>query len=399
MKFSIQTLIWFCVLLALLIAGTLAFIPKPIAVDVATVEEGPLKVVVKEDGKTRIREKYIISAPVSGRLQRIELEPADDVVADQTLVAVIMPADPSMLDARTQAQAEARVDQAETAVKRAETNIEETRINLELSQTKFNRARQLLAKKAISEEEHDFVKASYLANSQQLKTAEFDLDIAEFELEMAKAALMQYDDSEAFSLEPFEVIAPISGQVLRIFQESSRVLALGTPLVEMGDPRNLEMEIDVLSTDAVKIKPGAKLTVQHWGGKESLHGIVRVVEPAAFTKVSSLGVEEQRVNVIADFDEPGENTIALGDGYRIEAEITVEEAQNVVWIPSSALFRYNRKWHVFAIAEDRAALREVRIGLQNDNQTQILEGLQPMEEVVVYPSDQLKDGSRVQVVR
>jgi HlyD family secretion protein len=406
MKFSLQTLIWTCVLLALLIAGFMALLPKPVNVDVATVLEQPLRVTVEEDGKTRIREKYIISAPVAGRLGRIELDPGDRVSANETLVAVIMPADPSMLDARSKVQAEARVHQAETAVKRAEANIEQVRINYDLSQAKYDRAKKLLATKAISEDEHEIVRADYLANKQRLKTAEFDSEIAQFELDMAEAALMQFkaantegDDASQVPSEPFELFAPISGQVLRIFQESSTVLMVGTPLIEVGDPRNLEIEIDVLSTDAVKIKPGAALTIDHWGGDSPLKGIVRVVEPAAFTKISSLGVEEQRVNVIADFDEPPERIATLGDGYRVEADITIEESDQVLQVPSSALFRYRREWHVFRVVNGRAELRKVEIGMQNDSQSQILKGLAADDLVVVYPSDDIQDGSSVNISR
>ena len=208
---------------------------------------------------------------------------------------------------------------------------------------------------------------------------------------------MQFSEPDELALEPFEVFAPISGKVLRVFQESSTVLAMGTPLIELGDPANLEIEIDVLSTDAVKIKPGAELTVEHWGGKTPLRGIVRVVEPAAFTKISSLGVEEQRVNIIADFDEPPDRIASLGDGYRVEAEITVDHAQGVLQVPSSGLFRHRREWHVFVVAGNRAEMRKVKIGLQNDSQTQVLSGLDQGERVVIYPSDKIEDGSPLRV--
>jgi HlyD family secretion protein len=216
---------------------------------------------------------------------------------------------------------------------------------------------------------------------------------------MAKAAADQFADSpEAINVDPFEIHSPIAGRVLRVFEESSTVVAVGTPLIELGDPQNLEIEIDVLSTDAVRIKPGAELTIDFWGGQMPLQGYVRVIEPGAFTKVSSLGVEEQRVNIIADFNEPPERTEALGDAYRIEARITVEEISDALLIPNSALFRHQRRWHVLRIVNGKAAMQPVVIGLQNEEVSQVLEGLQVGDQVIVYPSDDIQPGAAVQMV-
>ncbi|HBE70946.1 MAG TPA: efflux transporter periplasmic adaptor subunit [Planctomycetaceae bacterium] len=397
MRFSIQTMIWGCVLLALLFAGGLAFMPKPIDVEVASVSEGPIVVTVQEDGKTRIREKYIISTPVAGRLARIELDSGDEVVDNETLVAVILPAEPTMLDARAQAQASARVDQAEAALKRAEASVEQAQVVFELSQSKFKRAEKLRESKSISQENYDIARTALLRDTQRVRTFEFDTEIATFELAMAKAALLQFSDNAEHGVEPFQVYAPISGKVLRVFQESSTVLTVGTPLIELGDPSNLEMEIDVLSTDAVRISPGGEMSIEHWGGKSPLKGRVRVVEPAAFTKISSLGVEEQRVNVIAAFDEPSERVSSLGDGYRVEARIVVEKKANARKIPNSALFRHEKEWHVFAIAGKAARLQPVAIGIQNEQEVEITGGLGTGEQVVLYPDDRLSDGSRVRI--
>lgn len=397
MKFSIQTLIWVSVLLALLVAGSLAFLPKPIEVETASASESPLKLTVKEDGKTRIREKYIVSAPVAGRLSRIELNAGDSVSDDGTLIAVILPAEPAMLDARAKARAEAQVEQAEASLKRAESNAKQLQVEHDLSQSKFNRLKNLKTSGAVTTDEIESAQAELLANSHSLRTANFDVDIAKFEREMAKAALLQFDADGNPNAEPFEVYSPIAGKVLRVFQESSTVLSVGTPLIELGDPENLEMEIDVLSTDAVQIEIGAELLVEHWGGKAPLKGLVRVVEPAAFTKISSLGVEEQRVNVIADFDEHPDKLTTLGDGYRVEAEIVVQELSKTLSIPNSALFRYQRDWHVFKVEQEVATMQKVEVGLQNDSHSQILSGLVPDELVVLYPSDQLQDGSSVKI--
>jgi HlyD family secretion protein len=197
------------------------------------------------------------------------------------------------------------------------------------------------------------------------------------------------------TIEPFEIHAPISGKVLRIFQESSQVINAGTPLLELGDTQNLEIEIDVLSNDAVKIQPGAGLLVEHWGGENPLRGIVRVIEPAAFTKISSLGVEEQRVNIIADFNEPPERIAALGDGYRVEASITIQQLERAILVPNSALFRLRREWHVLKVENEIAVVQAVQIGWQNESQTQVLAGLNPGEQVIVYPGDNVQAGSRI----
>jgi HlyD family secretion protein len=398
MKFSLKTLIWGTLLAAVAVVVVFAMFPKAIEVEFATATIGPLRVSVREDGKTRIREKYIVSAPVAGRLSRIELD-AGDYCSEGTLLAVILPSDPEILDARERAEATARVQAAEAALQRAESYAEQAKIDLDLNTAKYKRAESLMPTKALSRDEFDILKAEYLASSQAIKTASFGAEIARFELEMARAAVDQFSDTaNTNSVEPFNICSPISGRVLRVFEESSTVVSVGTPLLELGDPQNLEIEIDVLSTDAVRIKPGAELTVEHWGGQTPLEGNVRVIEPGAFTKISSLGVEEQRVNIIADFNEPSERLATLGDGYRVEARITVEELKDVLLIPNSALFRYQREWHVLSIVAGYATLQQVSVGLQNDSHTQILSGLKDGDQVIVYPSDDLKPGTYVRPV-
>jgi len=356
-------------------------------------------VTVQEDGKTRIREKYIVSAPVAGRVSRIELKPGDrcDV---ETLLAVILPSEPAILDARSRAEAAARVQAAEATRLRAASSEEQAKIDHALNQSKLERAQALLPTQAISQDEYDVIKAQTQASAQAIKTARFDVEISQYELEMAQAAAKQFSkDDEQSSAAPFEIFAPISGKVLRVFEESSKVVAVGQPLLEVGDPQNLEIEIDLLSTDAVRVRPGAELAIEHWGGDSPLAGNVRVIEPAAFTKISSLGVEEQRVNIIADINEPPERIASLGDGYRIEARITVDQLAQALLIPNSALFRHNRQWHVLAVVDGRAELRQVSIGLQNESHTQIVKGIEVDEPVIVYPSDTLKPGTSVSFTR
>ncbi len=397
MKFSLKTLIWGTLLIAVGLVATFAMFPKPIEVEAAKATLGPLRVTVQEDGKTRIRERYVVSAPVAGRVSRIELKPGD-YCHEHMLLAVILPSDPAILDARARAEAEARVQAAEAAKLRAASNEEQARIAHDLNQSQLQRAESLLPSAAISREEFDVLKAQALASAQAIKTALFDAEIAQYEFEVSQAAVKQFSQSDdEVTAAPFELFAPIAGKVLRVFEESSTVVPVGEPLLEIGDPQNLEIEIDVLSTDAVRTQPGAELTIEHWGGDTPLAGNVRVIEPAAFTKISSLGVEEQRVNIIADIVEPPERIAALGDGYRIEARITVNQLDRALLIPSSALFRHQREWHVLTIVAGSAQLQRVSIGLQNETHTQITDGLQVDDQVIVYPSDTLKPGSAVRI--
>lgn len=375
-------------------------IPQPVDVEFATVTEGPLRVTVQEDGKTRIREKYIVSAPVSGRISRIELDPGDTVIGDETRLAVIQPRDPAMLDARSRAQAEARVRSAEAAVQRSLSNSEQVTITHDFNQSIYERFKILIPDGAVSKIEFDTAKANFLASVQAIKAAKFDAEIAAFELEMAQAAANQFSDEQVNNLsKPFEIHAPIGGRVLRVFQESATVVEVGAFLLELGDLENLEIEIDVLSTDAVRVKPGAELTIQHWGGGSPLRGNVRVIEPAAFTKISSLGVEEQRVNIIADFNEPPERLATLGDGYRVEAEITVNELARALMIPNSALFRHQRQWHVLRVENGRARMQAVVIGLQNSMHTEIKTGLKQGDKIIIYPSDEIQSGTKVNLIQ
>jgi HlyD family secretion protein len=398
MKFSLKTLLWGTLLLALVMVSSLLLYPKPVDVQAAKVIVGPLRVTVQEDGKTRIREKYTLSAPVSGRLARIELNEGDQVT-EQTLLAVILPSDPAILDKRARAEANARVEASEAAMLRAESRARQAQINLDLSEAKFERANRLRPSGAVSQDEFDIAQSERLVSVQAIEIASFDAEVARFELKLAKAALDQFsDDPQIQNVDPFEIYSPIAGRVLRVIEESSTAVSVGTPLIEVGDPSNLEMEIDVLSTDAVKIQTGAEVTIEHWGGESLLQAHVRVVEPGAFTKISSLGVEEQRVNVIADFNEPPERIRSLGDGYRVEARITVEELKAALLIPNSALFRYQHRWHVLAVSQGQAELRSVDIGLQNESLTEVLSGLVEGEQVIQYPSDQLQPGTTVRVL-
>ncbi|NOZ40735.1 MAG: HlyD family efflux transporter periplasmic adaptor subunit [Planctomycetes bacterium] len=382
-------------------------IPAPVEVDLATVEQGSIRVTVDQDGKTRIREKYVVSAPLAGRLQRIELEPGDEVRAGETLLASIEPRDPELLDARSIAQAEARVKAAEASVQKMEPILEEVEAAQEFAESELQRVREARKKspQSISTSEIESKLLAYRTRSALLRTTKHNREISNFELDQARAALIHsrpHVGKEATESPEsngngwnFNIRSPIDGRVLRVFQESTAVVSSGTPLLELGDPTDLEVEIDVLSRDAVKIHAGALVLLEHWGGEKTLQGRVRLVEPSAFTKISTLGVEEQRVNAIVDLVDPPQDRTALGDGFRVEARIIVSEATDVIKTPTSALFRVGDEWAVFRVVDGVAQQTVIVLGRQNGLEAEVFYGLSAGDQVVVHPGDDVADGTTV----
>lgn len=388
-------------ILVLLGLGVLTFVvlalwPKPVEVDLAIVDTGPLIVTVDEDGMTRIREKYLVSAPLAGRLSRVTLKQGDAVTAAETILAAIDPPDPSLLDPRAQAESRARIEAAEANLDRAAAEVARSAALLELAQTELNRTRDASTRGAATNKELDDANAMAIMRSQEVRSAEFSREVARFELELARAAMLHSSGQGESSEGRFEIRAPISGRVLRVLQESTAVVQAGTPLIEVGDPTDLEVVVDVLSRDAVTIRSGARVVLEHWGGDQPLHGRVRIVEPAAFTKISALGVEEQRVNIVIDLTDPLELRAGLGDSYRVEAGIVVWEEQDVLKVPTGALFRHAQSWAVFALEDGAAVMRDVTIGRRSSTEAQVLSGLQRSDRVVLFPSDRVRQGARIQ---
>lgn len=398
MKSSFRKLLLLLVAAAILAAIGYGFVPEPKEVDLAQIDTGTIRVTVDQDGKTRIRERYIVSTPLAGRLLRVDLDPGDEVTSTETLLATVEPRDPELLDARSIAQAEARVNAAEAAVEKMVPILEEAQANMEYAQTELKRAQD--AARAVSESELEGKLLALRSRKAMLRAARHNEEIARFELEQARAALIRSRPLDRAQPSPgggwdFTIRSPIDGLVLRVFQESSAVVNAGTPLLELGDPRDLEVEIDVLSRDAVKIPAGARVLLEHWGGTKVLEGRVRLVEPSAFTKISTLGVEEQRVNVIVDLLDPPQDRKSLGDGFRVEARIIVEEATDVLKVPTSALFRLGDRWAVFVDQDSVARVQEVKLGLQNGLAAEVLEGLKAGERVIVHPGDDIADGTTI----
>jgi HlyD family secretion protein len=374
-----------------------ALLPQPVGVDAATIERGLLRVTVDEDGQTRIRERYVVSSPLSGRLLRIDLEPGDEVKAGDTLIARIEPTAPDLLDPRARAQAQARLNGAEARLQQVGPELQKALVAMQYAETELARERGLLERNATSRLNLEEKELLFRTRTAEYNAAKFAEEIARFEKELAEAALLRTQPEGETIAEDwyFEIKAPIDGRVLRVIQESATVVTPGTSLVELGDPSDLEVIVDVLSHDAVKVLPGAKAFLEHWGGERPLIGTVRLVEPSGFTKISALGVEEQRVWVIVDFDDPKEGRVTLGDGFRVEARIVIWEEPDVLKVPVGALFRSGADWAVFVIKDGRVEQRPVKVGQRSGLEAQILEGVSEGDVVVVHPSDQVVPGVKV----
>lgn len=373
--------------------------PDPVAVQTATIEKGTLIVTIDEDGKTRIKDKYIVSTPLSGQLSRIKLKPGDDVESGKTVVAVIQPTPPALLDARLLSESEARVHGAEAAVEQGKAKLEEVKREHELAIVEHNRAKQLNEKKAISASDYDLIAHKERILAESVRASEFAMQVASFELEVAKSAFVRTRPADSASVQPnqLDLLSPVSGKVLRVMQESAAVVQPSLSLLEIGDTSQLEVEIDVLSSDAAKIPAGARVTLEQWGGEAPLTARVRLIEPSGFTKISSLGVEEQRVNVIADFDPNQPEVQRLGDSFRVEAKIEVWRGDDVLKVPFGALFRSSNRWAVYAVENGRAVQKFVEIGKSNGQESEVLSGLESGSVVILHPSDKIKAGTTVRI--
>lgn len=384
------------VLAGVVVAIGYTFVPRPQLVDVAAVTRGPMMVTVDEEGKTRVRERFTISSPLSGRLRRVWLDPGDGVAQDESIVAVIDPTPPAMLDARSKSEAEARVRANEADLRRAEAASERASIDAEHAHDELDRIRRAFEASAATRNELEQAVTNARVDEEVLRAAEFSRQVAQFELDLAKSALLYSDgEQDGPSGTGLEIRSPITGRVLRVFEESAAVVAPGDALLELGDPTDLEIVVDVLSRHAVRISLGDRVIIEHWGGARPLEARVRLVEPSAFTKISALGVEEQRVNVIADFVDPPADRMTLGDQYRVEARIVVWEQPQVVQAPTSAVFRDGPTWAVFVVSDELAERRVVELGQRNDRAVQVSSGLVPGDLVILHPGDKIADGVKV----
>lgn len=361
-------------------AAAWALVPEPIEVEVARVVQGPLEVSIAEDGMTRIRERYEVAAPVAGRLLRVEVHPGDEVRADTPLARI----DPVPLDPKQEAQLAARFESAQRAAREAQALLRRARDAARRAHTEAGRIGKLAAEAIVSRDALEAARTAESIAAKEQEAARFRAEATAYDVEVAKAAL---------GLDAAEIIvrSPVHGRVLQVLHESERVVTAGTPLILVGDPRSLEIVADFLTTDAVRIRPGALARVERWGGAQPLTARVRLVEPAAFTKVSALGVEEQRVNVICD---PAEVPATLGDQYRVDVRVVLWSG-TAMKVPATALFTSGEQWSVFVLRDGRARLQRVGTGQVSDTEAEILAGLQPNDAILVHPSDQVRNGVRV----
>jgi len=390
---NFRTVFWTIAGLALAVLLALAFQPQPVLVDLADVTRNALTVSVRDEARTRVREVYVVSAPLGGRLLRINHHAGDSVAAGDVL-ATILPGDPALLDARSQVEARAAVRSAEAALAFANAEAERAGLEYNFARTEAERIETLFDTGVASQGAVDRVRLARRTAFAGLNTTRANIARVEAELEAAQARLSRPgQDSANGGL--VEIHAPVTGRLLRVLQESESIVAPGTPVLEMGDPADLEIVVEFLSTDAVQIHEGDTAAITAWGGNQPLRGRVRRIEPYGFIKVSALGVEEQRVNVIIDLlDEPAQ-WAALGHGYRVEAAVTIWRQDEIVQLPVAALFRSEGQWAVYRVEDGRATLRTVEIGQENGRMAQIISGLEAGDTIVMYPGPQIHDGIAV----
>lgn len=380
------------ILIMLGVAGLLiiALRPSPMKVEAARVGRGPLRVTVEEEGETRAHDRFVVAAPIAGRLTRVELHEGDAVARGQVVARI----NPLPLDQREREELLARIQVTEALRHESDAHVAHVHADYEQARRERERAERLAKDGLISTQALEQSRNAETTSANELEAARFKAAAAASDVKVARAGLVALELERGGASRVVRLHSPVSGRVLRIIEKSERVVTSGAPLVILGDPHQIEVVADFLSTDVVKIKAGMPVLLEGWGGEPSLRGRVRVVEASAFTKVSALGIEEQRVNVVADFvDPPG----PLGDGFRVEAQVILWEGEQVLKAPSSALFRHGDGWSVFVVEEGRARRRHVETGHRSQLETEILQGIEAGAAVILHPTNELADGMRVEV--
>jgi HlyD family secretion protein len=383
--------------LIVLLGLVYGFLPRPVAVDAVAARRGPMRVTVEEEGRTRVKDRFVVSAPVPGYLRRIDLEVGDTISKGQQ-IATLDPLKSAVLDPRSRAEAEAAVAAARASLDAARERAHAAAAEAEYARERSIRMKKLAEGGFISKDDFEQADSEYKkAEAIKLST---DAAVTAAKADLARAeSTLRYSAAERGTSVGNAVIvrSPVGGKVLKLHRESEGVVNAADPLLDIGDPRQMEIKAEVLSADAVKIRKGTPVIFERWGGEIPLTGIVRVVEPAGFTKISSLGVEEQRVLVIMDFTSPIALWEGLGDAYRLDTSFIIWEGQNVLQLPASALFRKDEGWALYAIENKRARLRHVEIGHRNGLIAEIMSGIKEGELVVSHPDDQVKDGARLKI--
>jgi HlyD family secretion protein len=384
--------------IVLAIAGAMywAMRERPVAIDSAKIFRGPMSVTIDAEGMTRVRQIYTVSSPIAGHLDRTSLEVGQAVIAGETVVASIHPPDPPFIDDRTIKELEAAEEAARSAVALAEVDATRARMAFDLANSEYNRALTLAKKKVIAESALEQTYSTMKLKEAEVASSEAMIRLRQAELSSAVARSEQTSQSKPDMSDKaccVRLFSPVDGIVLNIVTKSEQAVAQGTPIIEIGNPFDLEIAVDLLSRDAPKLKIGSQVEISQWGGEKILNATIRNIEPAAFTKVSSLGIEEQRVNVILDLEEvPPE----LGNGYEVLARLTIWSGEDVLQVPLGALFRSGGKWAVFTVEDARAHLQHITLGQMNDSSAQVLEALVEGQDVILFPNDLLEDGSLVE---
>ncbi|MEW6207308.1 MAG: efflux RND transporter periplasmic adaptor subunit [Acidobacteriota bacterium] len=367
----------------------LAMLPSPLKVETARATRGSMQVTIDEEGEARAHDRFVIAAPVAGRMTRIELHEGDRVAKDQVVAEI----NPLPLDPRSREEIIARVQTAEALSREADEKVEHARADYEQARRERERIEPLARDGIVSRQSLDQARDAEAMRANELAAAKYNADAAASAVREARAGLIAIDSERSSATRIVKLRSPVGGRVLKVVEKSERVVAAGTPIIILGDPARLEVVVDVLSTDAVKIKAGATVLLEGWGGESSIRARVRTIESSAFTKVSALGIEEQRVNIVADFvDPPG----PLGDGYRVEARIIIWENENVLKVPSSAVFRRGEVWSVFVIENGAAKRRDLETGRRSQFEVEVINGLSEGEQVILHPSNQIEDGASIE---
>lgn len=371
-----------------------AYRPRPIGVEVGDVAQGLFVVAVEEDGRTRVRNRYVVSAPLAGQIKRPEVRAGDAVAAGSTLAA-LLPSPPPLLEPRTRRALEERVGAAEASLQEAVSRLERADAQAQQARIEVERVRALRLTGASTTQQLEREELGLRLAERDREAAERRRHASEHDLEQSRTLLRRYDEPDPE--ERWYIKSPVDGRVLRVMQESEASVTAGTPLMEIGDPHDLEVIADLLTADAVTIRPGAPVAIERWGGQGALAGFVRLVEPSAFTKLSALGVEEQRVWVVMDIASPHEEWATLGDGFRVEIRITAEELPGSLIVPASALFRRGAGWSAFVAREGVA--HEVPVGVlrRSGRFAAVSSGLLPGDRVVLFPPGILSDGARIRI--
>ncbi|WP_071675604.1 efflux RND transporter periplasmic adaptor subunit [Nioella nitratireducens] len=388
---------------SVIVAGALvaAFWPQPTMVDMGAVTRGPMMVTIDEEGRTRVHDAYIVSTPVAGRLLRVEVEPGDLVTRGETEVAVMEPTNPAALDISTRQQAQAAVSAAEAALQVARADLNAAQAQQDLAHSDLERTRTLAASGTVSTAALDRARQAARAADATVDTANAAIAMRQADLQLAQARLISFDDQGLWgaigdSEHAIPLMAPANGSILQVMQQSETTLPVGTPIMEIGNiGSDLAVSAALLSTDAVQVSPGDPVIIDNWGQPQHLHGSVTRIDPYGTTRVSALGVEEQRVNVLIDFTSPAEDRAGLGHGFRVEVRIIVWQSDDALILPSAALFRQGGDWAVFVVVDGRTALTPVEIGHNNGTEAEVLSGLEAGATVVLYPSSAITDDMAV----